>query len=505
MRFRQFRNEEFLRLRSEWYATNSNAPLDETESYLRIGRKKYDRRKNILPKAGRRNIIVFEIMEIMSSHLSLASKISGFLFGGLLLSGPSVFGADLLLQRVPSAPASRASIVGENLARFSLGAQIEVSPQTSSITGLQLSSKSDDRNTAEGALLCDDPTVGYALPNGASTVLISFPMIENVESLSFLNRDAKGNVSIATSSAKLPSDSPQWHEVARQEIDGSVVKARIGPVEAKYVRLTFDLKGSGRIAGLGIFATPAGSNFNRQRLHKVSFQSEGTALIGRSLTNLHYKSRVLYVTSGEDFSQANNMIDNYPATTFSFATNDDSPCAIIDLGRIASIRRISAVYSQREGKIDFFVLQSLPGTESANHGLIVDGMALARLIPVGSVNDGSSGRTAIDFPVTAGRYIMVKWMPATHDGTPFSIAEVAAFGGTEIASLIAANTTRTRSAEISSDETDGKDYDAKDFAEGKDFKEAKEAPPEAPGEGPTSPLPAPPPFTFIPVVGPVSP
>jgi hypothetical protein len=45
----------------------------------------------------------------------------------------------------------------------------------------------------------------------------------------------------------------------------------------------------------------------------------------------------------------------------------------------------------------------------------------------------------------------------------------------------------------------------KDFAEGKDFKEAKEAPAEAPGEGPSSPLPAPPPFQFIPVVGPVSP
>src|SRR5256885_10908603 len=110
------------------------------QSRLRIGRKKYGRRKNILPKAAWRNIIVFEIMEIMSSHLYLASKISGFLFGGLLLSGPSVFGADLLLQRVPSVPASRASIVGENLSRYSLGAQIEVSPQTSSITGLQLRS-----------------------------------------------------------------------------------------------------------------------------------------------------------------------------------------------------------------------------------------------------------------------------------------------------------------------------------------------------------------------------
>jgi len=50
-----------------------------------------------------------------------------------------------------------------------------------------------------------------------------------------------------------------------------------------------------------------------------------------------------------------------------------------------------------------------------------------------------------------------------------------------------------------------KDFDEKYFVEGKDFGEAKEAPAEAPGEGPNPPLPAPPPFQFIPVVGPVSP
>ena len=214
---------------------------------------------------------------------------------------------------------------------------------------------------------------------------------------------------------------------------------------------------------------------------------------------------MLYVTSGDDLAQANNLIDNHPATIFSFATNDGSPGAIIDLGKVTSVRRISILYARRQGRMDFYVLQSLPGTETGRQALLIDEPGLARMIPVGSVEGDGSGRAAADFPVTAGRYLMVKWTPAAHEETPFSIAEIAAFGGIETPSLIAANITRTQSPAVSSDETDGKDFDGKDFAEGKDFEEAKEAPAEAPGEGPNTQLPAPPLFQFIPLVGPVSP
>jgi len=441
-------------------------------------------------------------MAIMSASPLVAGRICGCFFSALLLGSPGVFGAELLFQRV--AVQARPT-VPENLARYSLGAQIEVAPQSNSILGLQLSSKAQDNNTAEAALLCDDPTVGYPLPTGTSAAVISFPNIENIDSVSFSNGNAKGDVTVATSSAKLPVDSPQWRDVWQGQIDGDVFNAKIGPTEAKYVRLTFNLKQSGRIAGLGIFSTPAVSDLNRVRPERVNFQSENAALIVRNLTNFRARARVLYVTSGDDLAQANNIIDNHPATIFSFATNDGSPGAIIDLGKVTSVRRISALYARRQGRMDFYVLQSLPGTETGRQALLIDGPGLARMIPVGSVESDGSGRAAADFPVTAGRYLMVKWTPAAHEETPFSIAEVAAFGGIETRSLIAANITGTRSPAFSSDETDGKDFDGKDFAEGKDFGEAKEAPAEAPGEGPNTPLPAPPPFQFIPVVGPVSP
>jgi hypothetical protein len=462
-----------------------------------------------LPNIVARNIIVFVTMEIMSTPFSLFARICGLSCCVVFTNASGLFAAELVLQKVPPLTVAQAPGYPENLARYHLGAEVEATPQTTSITGLQLSSKSEDTNTAEAALLCDDPTVGYALPSGRTTLLISFPRIENVDSISFLNRGSKGNVNIATSSAKLPADSPQWHDVAQQDLDSDAVKAKIGPSEAKYVRLTFDVAAPGRIAGLGVYSTPAVSDFTMPRVRKVNLQdrSDSFALISYNVTNLHSKSRIIYVSSGDDLNQANNMIDSQPATSFAFTAADGSPTAIVDLGKVTALRRISALYSRRQGTLDFYVLQSLPGSEAAPKNLHIDDNTLAGLKPVGSVADDSSGRAAIDFPVTAGRYIMVKWNPAAHEDTAFSVAEIAAFGGGEPPNLIAANMTSTdRNSEISSE---GKDFgDGKDMAEGKDFKDAKDVPsegPEAPAEGPRTPLPDPPPFNFVPLIVPVSP
>ncbi|MEP7013867.1 MAG: hypothetical protein ABI925_00345, partial [Verrucomicrobiota bacterium] len=206
--------------------------------------------------------------------------------------------------------------------------------------------------------------------------------------------------------------------------------------------------------------------------------------------------------------QANSMIDSQPATSFAFASADGSPVAIIDLGKVVPLRRISALYSRRQGTMEFYVLQSLPGSDAAPKTLHLDGNMLADLKPVASVADDSSGRAAVDFPVTAGRYIMVKWNPAAREDTAFSVAEIAGFGGGEPPNLIAANMTSTGRGDISSEGSDGKDFgDGKQVAEGKDFKDSKDVPAEepAPAEGPNSPLPDPPPFTFVPLIVPVSP
>jgi hypothetical protein len=442
-------------------------------------------------------------MEIISASLPRLLKICGL---GLSLSTAfSCFAAELVLQKVPPLTVEQAPEYPENLARYHFGAQVEAGADSKPISNLELSSKSEDRNTAEASLLCGDPTVGYALSNGSKTLLISLSKIENIDSVSFLNHGVKGDVTISTANAKLPADSPQWHVVSQQELTGDVVRAKVGPSEAKYVKLTFNVTEPGRVAALGVYSTPTVAAFTmpRSRKHNLD-QSDSFALISYNLTDLHAKARALYVSSGDELKQANNMIDDQPSTSYSFASGDASPTAVIDLGKVTKVRRISALYSPRQGNVEFFVLESLPGShqEVAPKTLNLDDSALANLKSVGSVMDDGTGRAAIDFPETTGRYVMVKWSPAAGEGA-FSVAEIAAFGGTKAEKLIAAN---TASASRDGIESDGKTVqEGKDLGSGKDFKEMPEEGPAAPAEGPPDPLPPQPPFTFVPEIVPTSP
>lgn len=224
------------------------------------------------------------------------------------------------------------------------------------------------------------------------------------------------------------------------------------------------------------------------------------ALINYNLRDVHAKARALYVSSGNDLTLAGSMIDDQLATSFGFLAEDKSPTALIDLGKVCVVRRLSAVYSARPGSIDFYVMQSLPGPDRGESASTVklDTDALANLKPVGSViDDGTQGHASIEFPATSGRYLMMRWIPAAHDNASFTVAEVTALsvsGGP----LLAASG-RYFNNQTTSERTVA--ADAKDVPDSKDV---KDIPAEAP-EGPPPRLPEPPPFTFIPVVVPVSP
>jgi hypothetical protein len=462
----------------------------------------------VLPEAVGVTMIAFGgYGNYMTTSTSLRAQICPLACCLFLGHASGLLATELVLEKVPPLTVEQAPAYPQNLARYYLGAKVEAAPQSQPIAALQLSSKSEDTNTAEAALLCDDPTVGYALPSGSTTLLVSFAKIENIDSISFLNRGAKGDVKIAISSAKLPAESPQWHDVSQQELTSDAVKAKVGPSEAKYVRLTFNVTEPGRIAGFGVYCTATVSDFTMARPRKLNVQEkpDNFALISYSSTDLHARARALYVSSGDDLTQANNMIDDQPATSFTFASTDGAPTAIIDVGRHAALRRISALYSSRPGSIDFFVLQSLPGSrrettaENAPKTLHFDDSTVADLKPVGSVVDDGSGRATIDFRETTGRYIMLKWTPKERQDTPFSVAEVATFGVNQPTSLMAANVAGPTREGIASE---GKAVEER-------FKElgaGKEMPEEGPpAEGPPPNLPAPPPFTFVPEIVPVSP
>jgi hypothetical protein len=124
----------------------------------------------------------------------------------------------------------------QNVARFNLGARV-------------------DDKIAEAALISDHSTVGYSLADGRTDLVLSLSKIENIDIVSFLNNGAIGTVTIATSNSKLAVGSPQWHQIAKQDLTAKVTKIKVGPTEAKYVKFSFNVAKSGRIADLAVYST----------------------------------------------------------------------------------------------------------------------------------------------------------------------------------------------------------------------------------------------------------
>ena len=93
----------------------------------------------------------------------------------------------------------------------------------------------------------------------------------------------------------MPAQSPEWHAAGKGQMSRGPVALQVGPEEAKYVRLDFNLTRSGRIAAFGVYATPALSDFTMPRPRKISFAetSPSFALINFSLSDLHMRARGL--------------------------------------------------------------------------------------------------------------------------------------------------------------------------------------------------------------------
>ena len=131
--------------------------------------------------------------------------------------------------------AQQSPVYARNIARFTLGARI-------------------DDNIAQIALISDHPTFGYTLNEGNTELVLSLSKIQNFDVISFLNDGTAGSVTISTSNSKLAAASSQWHQIAKQDLTAKVTKINVGPTEAKYVKFTFNVANSGKIAQLAVYS-----------------------------------------------------------------------------------------------------------------------------------------------------------------------------------------------------------------------------------------------------------
>jgi len=162
----------------------------------------------------------------------------------------------------------------KNLARMNCGAQIECTTPDGRVAEV---TTANDQNKGAAALIMDDDTVSCPLQEGRTTFVIKLPATSLLDRFTFVNENAAaaGELKIAVSNYQLPAASGKWVPV-----DGGVAISHkrlfnlsmVG-VEARYVRLEFNVEKAGRIAALGLYGGQSLDSFSRRNLHVIHDES----------------------------------------------------------------------------------------------------------------------------------------------------------------------------------------------------------------------------------------
>ncbi len=334
----------------------------------------------------------------------------------------------------------------KNLARMNCGAQIIAVDAEGRITGALKSGDSGDGVTA---LIMDDDTLSYPLQEGRNTFVIKLPTTATLDRFTFVNENAAaaGELKIAVSNYQLAAASEKWIPV-----DGRVAFSHkrlfnlsLLGVEARYVKLEFNVQKGGRIAALGLYGEQGLESFSRRNVHVIRDGIGGRQTadammmvtnktsrdtiedsLNFNFANSYARATVVYVSSGIT-GAARRMIDDDTMTAFPFAASDRHPLAIVELAASEQLHRVSALYTMRSGRLDVFLLNELQD----------DPADLSKGKLIASITDTKrSGKAALDFDPQGARYVALRWTPeGDGDNEPFEVAEINAFGTVPLAML----------------------------------------------------------------------
>src|SRR3954471_19772465 len=249
----------------------------------------------------------------------------------------------------------------KNLARMNCGATIDLVGSDGHLVTVT------NKEADPGALLLDDDTLNYPLPEGDTTFLLSFPRISTLDRFTFVNENgaAAGEMRIAVSNYRLPANSKKWIDVngGTSFAGKRLFDLALAGTEARYVRVIFHVTKAGNIAGLGLYGAQSLKKF-AARQHGVIRVTNTAAtrrledMLNFNFANLYARARVVYISSGpREF--ADRMIDDDVITALEFAPADPNPAVIVELADRERLHRVSAVYKMAKGRLDVFLLEDL--------------------------------------------------------------------------------------------------------------------------------------------------
>jgi len=337
----------------------------------------------------------------------------------VLATAANVFAGESAIETTTLDDASNPA---KNLARMNCGASIDLIGADGRVMVVA------NKESSPSALLLDDDTLNYPLPEGDTTFVVSFPRTSILERFTFVNENgsASGEMTVAVSNYRLSARSSKWVEVnSGTSFTGKrLVDLSLAGTEARYVKLSFHVTKAGSIAGLGLYGGQSLQKFAARQRGVIRVTNSAATrrledMLNFNFANLYARARIVFISSGSE-ENAKRMIDDDVITSFHFAPSDPHPTVIVELADRERLHRVSAVYKMERGRLDVFMLENL----GPNPG------DLSEAKPIASVTDtDGSGKAALDFDPHGGRYVALRWTPADAT-TPrgFEVAEVSAFG-----------------------------------------------------------------------------
>lgn len=259
------------------------------------------------------------------------------------------------------------------------------------------------------AALVDDATVRCALPDGDSTVVVSFPTAKALDRFTVMNENAvaDGEFAIAVANEPLPAASSRWTNVngavrfaRKRQFDLSLVG-----IEARYLKLSFKVTphasqaiATARQQMIQQVAQGGHVTFASHVSNAPQTQSVQYGFTRMDVAKLRAKARIVYVSSGSR-AAARRMIDGNDHTTFRFAANDPAPTVIVEFANVAQIGSVTALYKAGAGLFDVYLLDELGNPPSD--------LSRGRLVQA-AVESGNA-ETVLSFDPQGARYIALRW------------------------------------------------------------------------------------------------
>ena len=314
----------------------------------------------------------------------------------------------------------------KNLARFNCGARITwISPDH-----VRNWTARNKESEAAFDLLLDDSTLSHDLTKGQHVFVVMLPDISNLTRLVFVNEKAQlaGTMQIFVSNSRLSPNDNKWVAAGQKVRVGGqrFVSLPLTAMEAKYVKVVFNVEKPGTLAGLGLYGQRTLQSFAvRQPREADDVATTAVGSRDRTIDNLNFnyanryaRATVLAVSSGSP-ELVNRMIDDDATTQFEFSPNDELPTVVVELGVRERLCRIGVVCAEERGSLEIYLLNQRPEIAT-----------LDQLQPLMTVkDDNGDGKITAEFSPRGARFVALRWVSDRIAGSRvrFSIADIGAF------------------------------------------------------------------------------